>query len=442
MATTDGVRIGGEYWSKQLATFEALESGDYDLVVFRTGYGGGKTLLGSDWIHSVAVEVPKSDNLVIAPDSMKGGPTTYKRFFDRLPGEETVPDEGGDPENSPIVDQYHAVERRLTYTNGSIARLGSADRWNRYAGGEFNAIYCDEPAHYDTTNLYDLHEMLISRQRTEAGPNVTLWTSTGAGFDQYYDITERMATPDDDPLPWADRMKVIVGSSLDNPFLEEKDKMRAQFAGTERAEQALHGGFAAPEGLVYGDFSRQHHVQSADWIADHVDAGATPIYGYDAGWDHPRVLLQLRPTHHDQWAVTNCYYATEKPFEHLCDPSDDSGWVYERDLERGPLYAEHEPEHIRKFRRAGFEAVKAEKSLDEGIPFVRGKLERKGDAGRPGLVVVDDCVEVVQEFQSYKEEHVGKSGDVPDNCLDSLRYALFTHSPRSDSGEGSGVSYL
>ena len=140
MCQAKTITVGGEYWDAQLDVFDALESGDYDLVVFRTGYGGGKTLLGSDWIHSVALDVPQSDNLVLAPNMSRGGPTTYKKFFERLPGDATVPDEGGDPENSPVVEEYNRNERRVTYKNGSVARLGSADVWNRYAGGEFNAI--------------------------------------------------------------------------------------------------------------------------------------------------------------------------------------------------------------------------------------------------------------------------------------------------------------
>jgi len=156
---------------------------------------------------------------VLAPDRQKGGPATYKGFFERLPGENTVPnDSAGDPENSPIVAGYHGTKHRLTLINGAVVQLGGADVWSRFAGSEFNAIWMDEVAHYGTTDLYDLHEMLVTRQRTEAGPNVTLWTSTGNGFNQFYDITERQVDEDDEALRWSDRLKIVVGSSLNNPF--------------------------------------------------------------------------------------------------------------------------------------------------------------------------------------------------------------------------------
>lgn len=417
-----------QWWDAQVETRDALRSGENDLVVLRTGYGGGKTLFGARMVIEFALEHPRSDNLVIAPDAQKGGPTTYKGFFKQLPGEDTVPDEGGDPENSPIVESYHTVKRRCTIINGAVIRLGSADVWNRYAGGEFNFIWCDEVAHYEHTDLYDLHEMLVTRQRTAEGPNVTLWTSTGNGFNQFYDITERKVEPADGgerPLPWADRMEVIVGSSLDNPFLHEKEKMLRSFEGTEREKQALHGGFAAPTGLVYSQFSRQHHVVEESEVAALVPDDAEPIYGYDAGWDHPRVLVELYPTHYSQWIATDCYYQTERPFSHLCDPSEREGWVYDEEKPRTTVYCEHEPEHIQQFSRAGFQAKQAHKNLDTGIDHVRGLLELDGD-GRPGLLVSDRCTELIQEFFSYKEEHVGKN-DAPDHCLDGTRYALHTH---------------
>ena len=427
---------------------DALEAGDVDLVVLRTGYGGGKSITGAQWIHRGALTDSEgaTKSLVLAQDYAKGKSTTYSVFFEALPGEDTNPFDDGDPENSPIVSTWHSNDKRLTYITGHTTFLGGADKWSRFAGAEFARIWGDEVGHYPpTTDLYKLHEMLITRQRTDGGPNTTLWTSTGNGFNQFYDITERQVNKDDEPLRWADRMTVITASTVDNPFLPDDglEKIKAQFKGTEREEQGLHGGFAAAEGLVYSGFARQHHVVSADDVDNLVNWDATPVYGYDAGWDHPRVLVEWRQTHRDQWVAVDCYYESEKPFETLCDPADESGWIYEQDKESGFLYGEHEPEHLLKFRQAGFRAEKAEKSLDEGIPYIRGLLELKGDDKRPGLLVSDRCTELIQEFQSYKEEHVGKSGDVPDHALDASRYALFSHTPTGDRDRsGTGVSYL
>ena len=421
--TTADVTIGGEYWDAQLDTFAKLDSGDYDLVVFRAGYAGGKTLLACDWILSVAVETPKSDNLLMAPDFAKGGPSTFKKLFERLPGENTVPDEGGDPEDSPIVADYNRVEKRLTIINGAIVRLGSADKWNRYAGSEFNAIACDEPAHYDTTNLYDLVEMLTSRQRTHAGPNTMLWTSTGAGFNQFYDITERQVQPDGDggeePLGWRDRMAVVVGDTRNNPFLPEdaREKFLSQYAGTAREEQALAGGFAAPTGLVYGDFSRERHVRPDDALADRLRDGWR-IYGYDHGWDDPRVVLEVGKTEYGQLVVVDEFYHSGVEYQRAV------AWLTDHDKPKGTIYAEHEPEHQRAFKAAGYPVEPAVKDLDEGIPAVRDRLDWRDDPkDRPGLLIAESCTHTIRELQDYQEEEVGTSAAV-DHAADCLRYLV------------------
>lgn len=427
----DGVRIQQRpgkleldwaFWDPQLEAIDALESGEYDVVVFRGGYGSGKTILGSRWIIEQALAISRSDNLLIAPDSQKGAPTTYKVFFEQLPGEDTVPDEGGEPENSPIIAEYNRNESRLTLVNGSIIRLGSADVWNRYAGGEFNTIWCDEVAHYEHTDLFKLNRMLISRQRTDAGPNVTLWTSTGNGFNQFYDFVERQQTPDDDPIPT--RIHNVVADSRNNPFLAEKDKLVRQFEGTEKEQQGLAGGFAASEGLVYDRFSRATHVVGRDAVDVRDD---WRLYGYDYGFKDPRVLLEIGQTPADQYVVLDCYYRSQQPVEKLTGTFDGrrlvrKGWVQSQAKQPGRVFCDHEPEHYERFRNAGFDAQAAEKDIDEGINEVQSVLDTDAD-GRPGLLVVEDCTNLIQEFQSYKEDDVGTKR-AEDHALDALRYAI------------------
>ncbi|QHS17915.1 hypothetical protein GWK26_12575 [haloarchaeon 3A1-DGR] len=422
------------FWDAQLDAIAALESGQYDVVNFRGGYGSGKTILGSRWIMEKATEVSGSDNLIIAPDSQKGGPTTYKVFFEELPGEDTVPDEGGDPENSPFVAEYNRNERRITWFNGSVVRLGSADVWNRYAGGEFNAIWCDEVAHYEHTDIFDLNRMLLSRQRTRDGPNVTLWTSTGNGYNQYHDFVELQETPDGDDLPT--RLINVVADSRNNPFLSEKEKLVRQFEGTAKEDQGLAGGFAAAEGLVYSEFSRPTHVRSRCDVDVRDD---WRLYGYDYGFKDPRVLLEIGKTPADQYVVLDSYYERQQPVEHLVDPDDGSGWVIREEKPTGELYSDHEPEHIQKFRDAGFEAYAATKDISEGIDEVRSVLDTDVD-DRPGLLVLEDCTDLIKEFQSYKEEDVGTSR-ADDHALDALRYALMgdRYVEEDDGAGGSGT---
>lgn len=439
---SSATQVSWQWADYQRDVRDQLERGDVDLVVLRTGYGGGKSITGGQWIHRGALTDRTGDGsaLVLAQDYAKGKSTTYSVFFKTLPGEKTNPFGDGDPENSPIVRTWHANDKRLTYVTGHTAYLGGADKWSRFAGAEFCRIWCDEVAHYPpTTDLYKLHEMLVTRQRTDHGPNTTLWTSTGNGYNQFYDITERHVNREEEPLRWADRMAVVTASTEDNPFLPDDglEKIKAQFEGTAREEQGLHGGFAAAEGLVYPRFSREHHIRPLDSLQDRLDDWR--MYCYDAGWDDPRVLLEVAQTEYDQYAVVDCLYQSEC---HVGDPDDIRpgtalGWLDGRP--DGVIYSEHTPADIDKFRRAGWDARKAEKDIDGGIDAVRERLTRDDD-GRPGLLVADRCTPLIQEFLSYQEEHVGKS-QADDHALDALRYGIFTNSVRSPAtpSDGSGI---
>ncbi|WP_435075295.1 terminase large subunit domain-containing protein [Halorubrum sp. HHNYT27] len=440
MSAAASTTVEYQWTNYQAHVRDTLEAGDVDLVVLRTGYGGGKSRCGGQWIHRGAIADTEGvgESLVLAQDYQKGKSTTYSVFFKILPGQDTNPFKDGDPENSPIVDTWHSNDKRLVYVTGHVAWLGGADKWNRFAGGEYCRIWCDEVGHYPpNTDLYDLHEMLITRQRTEIGPNTTLWTSTGNGFNQFYDITERQVDADEQPLPWADRMEVIVASTEHNTLLppDGLDKIRRQFKGTAREDQGLHGGFAAAEGLVYEGITRQQHVIPDGEAHDRVDDWR--MYGYDAGWKDPRVLLDIGRTPHGQLVVVDMLYQSGI---HVGDPADPNkgtalDWLVGRP--NGKVYCEHAPADIDAFRKAGWPAVKAEKDIDGGIDHVRERLET--DDGRPGLLVAESCVPLIQEFLSYKEDDVGGS-DVDDHALDALRYAVFTESVRSGDGGGSSFA--
>lgn len=433
--STNTTTVSYQWTDYQAHVRDALESSNHDVVVLRIGYGGGKSRCGAQWIHrgGMADGEGVGESLAMAQDFEKGKSTTYSVFFKTLPGDDTNPFKDGDPENSPIVSDYNQNDKRLVYITGHVVWLGGADKWSRFAGGEFCRIWCDEVAHYPPqTDLYDLHRMLTTRQRTEVGPNSTLWTSTGNGFNQYFDITERQIQPDGDggeePLPWQDRLKIVVASTEHNTLLPEAglEKIKRQFEGTAREEQGLHGGFAAAEGLVYDGFSRAFHVQPREMVEIRDD---WRMYGYDYGWKDPRVLIEYGKTHADQYVAWDMYHVSGKPVEHAI------GWLRDNDKPAGAIYCDHDPEHIDKFRQAGYSAEEATKDLDEGISEVQEVLERD-DEGRPGLIVIDNLTELIQEFQSYKEEDVG-TARAEDHCLDVTRYGVM--GDRYIEGDNSGT---
>jgi hypothetical protein len=348
----------------------------------------------------------------------------------------------------------------MTLCNDSVIVLGSADKWSRYAGDEYSGIWLDEPSHYGN-ELHDLHEMMGTRLTASVGPKVMFWTLTGNGFNAAWEILEKREDGDGNPL--GTRIEVEQASVLENPYIaaEDKERLKRQFEGGGREEQALHGGFAAAQGLVYSNFSRDTHVIPAAEARELVDGtDEWRMYGYDAGWNDPRVVVEVGKTPYDQLVVLDEFVESGAHVE------DAIRWLEENDKPRGTIFAEHEPSDIEKLERANWPVVKADKSLDAGISEVRKRLAADGNldvsvekdtgeaflishntmsgetwsAGVPdtddddtdgneekdprvGLLVSERCEHLIREFLGYKEEQVGK-GSAVDHCLDSLRYSV------------------
>jgi hypothetical protein len=302
-------------------------------------------------------------------------------LFEQLPGERTALRTSGynGPESSPIVSDYNRQERRLTLVNDAEIVLGSADKYSRFAGASVGGVWLDEPSHYGE-ELHDLTGMMTTRLRGVDGPKVQLWTLTGEGYNAAWEILEQRQDADGEDIGLD--IAVLTASVLNNPYLSDADKERfkRKYAGTDKAEQALHGGFAAASGLVYSSFSREDHVIDHDDALDLVD-DSWRVYGYDAGWRDPRVLVEFGRTARDQLVALDEFYETEAKVERAV------AWLEGRPS--GRIYADHAPGDIDRLKNAGHRVEKAEKDLDDGINQVRERLATDAE-GRPGLLISEN----------------------------------------------------
>lgn len=420
-------RLEYEFWSAQRETLELLQRGRYDIVAFLAGYRSGKSVTGARWIISNALRHAGTRYLAMGQDFEKAKSTTYRVFFENLPGDRThmLTSSFNGPENSPIVADYNRNDKRLTFTNDSVVQLGSADKWSRYAGDEYSAIWLDEPSHYGD-ELFDLREVLSTRLSADRGPGCQFWSLTGNGYNAAWRILEKREDLSGDPI--GDRIKVVRASVLDNPFVsdEKKAKFRRSFEGTGREEQALHGGYASQQGLVY-NVQRGVQIVDRDTFGDRlppIEEGYR-VFGYDAGWKDPRVVLELGRTIGDRdLVVLDEFYRSKVHVDEAIE------WILEKP--DGVVLAEHEPSEIDDMENEGIVAIPATKDLEPGISEVSERFNPP-EHDEPELYVVDDCENTVRELFSYKEEDVGGS-DVQDHACDALRYAVMGVKEGDDAG--------
>lgn len=432
-----------EYEAEQ-ATGEAVEYTDdmpadgWDIVGALGGYRSGKTTVGARWVLSQASALAGTRWLVMGQDFAKAKKTTFKVLYQNLPGENThiLTSRYNGVESSPLVEDFNRQDMILTLPNDAQIVLGSADDPGRHAGDEFHGAWLDEPSLYG----HDLHQIrrMVGSRLSAGPPAVQLWTFTGNGYNATYDIMRRRVDEEDEPL--GANIKEIRLSNQQNPFITpaSKRKLRRQYEGTHLEEQGLFGGYAAARGLVYQGFRRPDHVIPAREAWSIIDeTNRWRLYGYDAGWKDPRVVLELGRTPYGQLVVVAEYYREESHVKHAVKWL--SGSLPEAvESPEGVMWCEHEPADIHKFRQAGYRAFNADKSLDLGIPAVRRRLGTDS-RGKVGLLVSDACDNLIREFQNYKEEMVGKSS-AEDHALDSLRYAVVGHDEKTrESEDGSSV---
>ena len=236
-------------WEAQRRAIETTNQEHTDIAAFLAGYGSGKTLLGARWLIKQALQYDSSRFLALGIDFQKARDTTFRVLFEQLPGDRTgiVTSSYNGPEESPIVVDYNRKDHRLTLVNDTVIKLGSADRWNRYAGDSYGGVWADEVGHYGD-DLHDLLEMLGSRLRGVGGPQTQLFTLTGNGKNAAFDIIERGLDANGDKIGL--NIETVKASTLENPYLSdsEKERFKRQYGNTSREGQALHGGFSAGEG--------------------------------------------------------------------------------------------------------------------------------------------------------------------------------------------------
>lgn len=449
----DGSRLSYQFWSAQQEALDEFMGGEHDITAFLGGYGSGKTTTGARLLNTLATTYPGSKHAAIAIDFKKGSQTTFEELFRNLPGERThiLTSTYNGPEHSPIVEDYNRNDHRLTFVNDSVIRLGTADNPDDVIGDEYMSIWLDEPSKYHpNTKLYDMAlETIPTRLRAHDPQLGQFWSLTGNGYNAAYEILRERRNQDGDEINHD--IHITYASVLDNPFLDEevRGRFRRQYEGTAKEEQALYGGFATAEGLVY-EVERGRQIVEADEFGDRLPPLESDyaLLGYDAGWQDPRVVLDLRRTIGDNTLVVwDEYYQSQQHVD------DAIAWLDAPELEDtqssvdpyadsrpdGVIVTEHDPADRDDFENAGWSTVNAEKDIEKGISEVSDRFNpvdpETGERQPPRLYVTERCENTVKELFTYKRDQVGGT-DAKDHAMDALRYAVMGVARGDDAGMG------
>ena len=218
----------------------------------------------------------------------------------------------------------------------------------------------------------------------------------------------------------------IPSTFLDNPFLEPgyiKILMDLKKEDPNYWKIYGEGEWGILEGLIY---SKWRVAQAELWPEDFVET----IYGLDFGFNHPSALIELN-------LIDGEVYERELLYESGLTNSDLIARMKELIPNRDKyIYAdEAEPARIEEISRAGFNVWPSDKSVKDGIDYVKRKK----------VIIHPDSVNVLAEKRSYKWKQHRSRGtlDEPvkyrDDLMDAERYGLYTYHMKHEGSVGDSI---
>lgn len=215
----------------------------------------------------------------------------------------------------------------------------------------------------------------------------------------------------------------------DNPFLpREYINQLATLAGEDENYFSIYtrGDWGQVGNLIYSNYSIEDNTR---WKFEPKNV----FWGLDFGFNAETALIKVME-YDEQFYVQEKLYQTKLTNTDLIKKLDVT-----LDNRKNIIYADcAEPSRIEEIRESGFYCLPAEKSVKDGIDYVK----------RHKLHIDIESVNLIEEIQnySYRKDRDGNILEEPikyhDHLCDALRYALYTNYIRNVSHRpSSGVVF-
>lgn len=294
------------------------------------------------------------------------------------------------------------------YANRSEILIGGLDKPEKVMSQEYDLIYVNEA----TECTLEDWESLTTRARYGVLPYQQVFGDCNPQGPGHW-LYKRAQTK---------QLTMLFSQHQDNPALYDPVTGWTE-AGTAylarlgnltgfRRDRLLEGLWTAAEGVVYPAFHRQTHVKRVN-----CDKWAT-ILALDLGTRNPTAILTIRYSG-DHIHVEREHYERGMSSDAITDAAVNAYAA------SGASYIVVDPSAaglIASLLQRGITARKADNDVKVGISRVTSILD--------DLTVDPDCVNLIEEFESYRYPTGGSrdANDVPvkdnDHALDALRYAV------------------
>jgi len=197
------------------------------VIVYCIGRGGGKTRLASEWIRKKATRKATEIALI--------GPTAAKVRDIQVLGPSGII--GVHPPS--VAPSYEPSYSRVSWKNGSVGKMFSAEKGDRIRGGNFEIAWYDELGEVFDPDPFD--QAMLALRVGESRMLVT--TTPRLGNESLIELWKN-AVFNDDPPQEGKFVRIITGSTyenLDNLSPTFKAQVLSKYEGTRLAAQEIEG---------------------------------------------------------------------------------------------------------------------------------------------------------------------------------------------------------
>jgi phage terminase large subunit len=269
----------------------------------------------------------------------------------------------------------------------------------------------------------DIFKMLRTRIRQKIMDNPCIFGATNpAGFSNWvykYFI--------ESPIP---NSRLIYSQSKENRHLPADylaDLESLKHSNPEYYARMVQGKWGSLSGLVY-NLPREAILKKVPEEFHRI------IAGLDFGFDHPTAILIIG-------IIEKTYFIIDEVYKRGLTAGDITKElkVLKKTYNPDIIYCDSaRPEIIEDLKRQGFPAAKSNKDVFLGI------MEIKSLLGSDKLFISENCPNLIKEFDNYvwdKDAIAERPIKLLDDCLDSLRYAIFTDKKKLYRGSPKKLSW-
>jgi phage terminase large subunit len=371
-----------------------LNHADRRLLVVYGGAGSGKSYAVAQHVCRLLVEERDVRIAVIRKTLPALRITAYRLVLDTL-------------RQWGIPFEHNKSELVVRFGNNEIL-FKSLDDPEKIKSAEFDLVWVEE-----ATDIAREDFLQLNLRLRRAGSCANRMILTFNPIDQYHWLITDLVQADRDDVA------VCHSTYKDNPFLDAA--YVRQLEDLVNQDQNYYRIYALGEPGVLTNTIYSNYDVGAPRPGTFHDLW----YGLDFGHTNPSALVEIGE--HDGET-----YARELLYQTHLTNADLIGRLKQLVDPKRVIYADSaEPARIEEIKRAGFRVIPAEKSVGDGIDYVK-RIRLHLDAASPNLV---------GEIRGYtwRTDRNGRVLEEPvkfrDHTVDALRYGLYTHWKRGSGAD-------